>query len=683
MDSNLKSNIYNKKRIKNKSNIYFTKKKSNRTIEYLIHQYFIKKYKSMPSNYNTIITNNIIFNDKTHIVSEFKEYLVIDDEGEFLKRYYNIKESIIRLPKYFKFYFLYSKLFPNYTSISENKFLYNNIHQKQRMIDLQEKMEKEKKINKYIEIDINFGEKKNSKVFSTDIINSLLNATNKEGMEILFDVPKDNITEEENSFKKGVNQIVDKINDCQNIKKNNKKNIFVSINSIYNEKNKNNKIKNIILKSIKSNNKENISQLSNQKLPKIRDINKNKVINRTKARELKNNDNIIRSKLNINNNINSRINNEKSKIKNSKIINEKFLIEKLGKELFKLRKKLKKNKIYLSQNISTSIQSKKDLSLSKKNASLFNNKNGSSSLSNINLLGNANCLSSRGRSTKISSSNSFIKEIKKKKIQKYRILPGNLEQKSQKNLSPKLNNNKVKNSRNKKLQTSSTATYLFNNIIKYVNRKYIDSRNKKNISINTNTKIGELSYVNRIKKTTRKRISINNYNNFHEYETQNNKEFDINNRIKKLKKILNYNKNINHISINKTTLNKPYIEKILKTNKSIKLKNINSSKNFNINSFKKINVNFKEKKTLENNKFCYSTRNLGRNDKIKNKLVTNYSQTKLNLSSKSKYNSKDNSYKKNILSRVNKEKFKINDIKMNNFIKGSFILVNSKKDLLS
>lgn len=683
MDSNLKSNIYNKKRIKNKSNIYFTKKKSNRTIEYLIHQYFIKKYKSMPSNYNTIITNNIIFNDKTHIVSEFKEYLVIDDEGEFLKRYYNITESIIRLPKYFKFYFLYSKLFPNYTSISENKFLYNNIHQKQRMIDLQEKMEKEKKINKYIEIDINFGEKKNSKVFSTDIINSLLNATNKEGMEILFDVPKDNITEEENSFKKGVNQIVDKINDFQNIKKNNKKNIFVSINSIYNEKNKNNKIKNIILKSIKSNNKENISQLSNQKLPKIRDINKNKVINRTKVRELKNNDNIIRSKLNINNNINNRINNEKSKIKNSKIINEKFLIEKLGKELFKLRKKLKKNKIYLSQNISTSIQSKKDLSLSKKNASLFNNKNGSSSLSNINLLGNANCLSSRGRSTKISSSNSFIKEIKKKKIQKYRILPGNLEQKSQKNLSPKLNNNKVKNSRNKKLQTSSTATYLFNNIIKYVNRKYIDSRNKKNISINTNTKIGELSYVNRIKKTTRKRISINNYNNFHEYETQNNKEFDINNRIKKLKKILNYNKNINHISINKTTLNKPYIEKILKTNKSIKLKNINSSKNFNINSFKKINVNFKEKKTLENNKFCYSTRNLGRNDKIKNKLVTNYSQTKLNLSSKSKYNSKDNSYKKNILSRVNKEKFKINDIKMNNFIKGSFILVNSKKDLLS
>ena len=49
----------------------------------------------MPSNYNTIITNNIIFNDKTHIVSEFKEYLVIDDEGEFLKRPIEVGKIIL------------------------------------------------------------------------------------------------------------------------------------------------------------------------------------------------------------------------------------------------------------------------------------------------------------------------------------------------------------------------------------------------------------------------------------------------------------------------------------------------------------------------------------------------------------------------------------------------------------
>ena len=35
-------------------------------------------------------------------------------------------------------------------------------------------------------------------------------------MEILFDVKKDNLNEEEKNFKKGVNQILEKINDCQN-----------------------------------------------------------------------------------------------------------------------------------------------------------------------------------------------------------------------------------------------------------------------------------------------------------------------------------------------------------------------------------------------------------------------------------------------------------------------------------
>ena len=89
-------------------------------------------------------------------------------------------------------------------------------------------------------------------------------------MEILFDVKKDNLNEEEKNFKKGVNQILEKINDCQNSKKSilKKKDIFVSINSIYSENNKNGRIKNKIFKSIKSNNKENISQLSNQKKSK-------------------------------------------------------------------------------------------------------------------------------------------------------------------------------------------------------------------------------------------------------------------------------------------------------------------------------------------------------------------------------------------------------------------------------
>ena len=659
-DSNLKNNIYNKKRIKNKLNYFHNKKKSKRTTEYTVRQNFIKKYITMPLNYNVYITNNIIFNDKSHLVSEFKEYLVIDDKGEFLKRYYNVEESLIRIPKFCKFYFLYSKVFPNYTPLSENKFLYNNIYQKQRMIDLREKIEKQKKMDKYIEIDIYSDDDQQNKVFSTEIINSLLNATNREGMEMLFDVKKDNSNEEENNFTKGVNQILEKINNCQNNKKNvgNKKEFFVSLNSIFSDMNKNNRIKNAIYKALKSNNKENISQLSNLKNTKIKTINNintntNKNIIKNKIKELKNNEIIIRNKLNIINNYNEKSKNKNNN--NNKIVNEKALAEKLEKELFKLRKKIKKNRNYISQNVSLSIQSKKELSLSKKKINVYNNnnyknyKNASSSVSKINIFNAANYPSVSGRSTKISSSNSFIKDIKKNSLQKFSKLQGSNELIVHKKIQSKINNNKIMISRNKKLQTSSTASNLFHNMIKYINEKYIDSRNKKNISINTNTKIDIMSYKYRNKISMKKKIFTNNTNNIknynfnnskknlYDFETQNNKEFDLNSKIKNIKKFLVVN------YMNKTAFNKNVMDKSCKTNKNLKIKNIKSSRNMYINSYKKLNANFKEKKSLKNNKFCYSSRNIGRNDKNKKKLVFNFSQSKLNISNRTKYKSKDNS----------------------------------------
>ena len=89
-----------------------------------------------------------------------------------------------------KFYFLYSKVFPNYTPIYENKFIYSNIHQKQKMIDLQERMENERK-HKIIEIEIGDGNTSvNKDVFASEIIDSLLNTTNKEVAEILYQIKK-------------------------------------------------------------------------------------------------------------------------------------------------------------------------------------------------------------------------------------------------------------------------------------------------------------------------------------------------------------------------------------------------------------------------------------------------------------------------------------------------------------
>jgi hypothetical protein len=43
-------------------------------------------YKVTASAYNKKVVNDIIFNEKTQVVANFKEYLIYDDNSEFLKR---------------------------------------------------------------------------------------------------------------------------------------------------------------------------------------------------------------------------------------------------------------------------------------------------------------------------------------------------------------------------------------------------------------------------------------------------------------------------------------------------------------------------------------------------------------------------------------------------------------------
>ncbi len=164
----------------------------------------------MPKRYNKIIMDNIIFNEKSHIVSIFKDFLIIYDNNDFLKRYYTKSEIDIRLPRYFEYYESYSKIFPNYTSIPEGKYFYINIQKKQRMIDLQENIENEKSREKKMkkvkkkENDVN--------VFNTSVINSILNRTNKEEMEIIFDINFENINNEDNIFVDKIKKLIDSIN---------------------------------------------------------------------------------------------------------------------------------------------------------------------------------------------------------------------------------------------------------------------------------------------------------------------------------------------------------------------------------------------------------------------------------------------------------------------------------------
>ena len=202
---------------------------NNNTIKNIkkkIHQTLIKKYEGLSLRYNSNIIDNIIYNERAHIVSLFKDRLILDDNGEFLKRYYQIMESIARLPKFFEYYDLYSKIFPNYTSLYEGKFFYQNIQKKQKMIDIQEQIELEKmniknKKNQDIQTNLNYNDSNNdnksdkdnkNNVFSTDIINSILNITNKEDIELLFNVDKDDLIKEEDIFFDKINDIIHTIN---------------------------------------------------------------------------------------------------------------------------------------------------------------------------------------------------------------------------------------------------------------------------------------------------------------------------------------------------------------------------------------------------------------------------------------------------------------------------------------
>ena len=54
--------------------------------------------------YNTKCINDILFNDPSHLTTTFKEYLIMDDNSEFLKRYYTEEEAHIRLKNFYNFY---------------------------------------------------------------------------------------------------------------------------------------------------------------------------------------------------------------------------------------------------------------------------------------------------------------------------------------------------------------------------------------------------------------------------------------------------------------------------------------------------------------------------------------------------------------------------------------------------
>ena len=73
-------------------------------LEKRIYKKFCKLYKGDEDFYNIKIINEIISNDNSHIVAEFKDFLIKDDYSEFIQKYYNKEEAISLLYQIFEYY---------------------------------------------------------------------------------------------------------------------------------------------------------------------------------------------------------------------------------------------------------------------------------------------------------------------------------------------------------------------------------------------------------------------------------------------------------------------------------------------------------------------------------------------------------------------------------------------------
>jgi len=161
-----------------------------------------KKYLFTKDDYDKNIITNILYNEKTHIVSIFKELLIYDDPGEFLNRFYYLNECLYKIKSYCEIYQKNRKNFPNFVILPESKYIFKNIKKKQKLLD--QEISKEKS-----------NEENNSsfkKIFSNSVMNSIFSndsnsnsSDNKSIKKLLKNIieneEKDNFSDKSNQSK--------------------------------------------------------------------------------------------------------------------------------------------------------------------------------------------------------------------------------------------------------------------------------------------------------------------------------------------------------------------------------------------------------------------------------------------------------------------------------------------------
>ena len=178
------------KKIKLKRNIKRVKNKNieAKILENIIYNNFILKYKYMTIYYNSIISDRLINNIRSHIVTSFKEFLIFEEIFEFINKYYKKKESSLLLKEIINFYVSNELFFPNYSILLEKNYLLRNIQEKQKLLENKENKKKKKEKNKEKEDEDN--------IFTSKVMNSILNQTNTSDAINILGLDKNNNNED-------------------------------------------------------------------------------------------------------------------------------------------------------------------------------------------------------------------------------------------------------------------------------------------------------------------------------------------------------------------------------------------------------------------------------------------------------------------------------------------------------
>ena len=531
----------------------------------------LKKYNVTIDSYNKKIITDIIYDERKHIVSEFKNYLLWDERSDFLKRFYYKYESKNRLPKINHYYEKYTLFPPVYFNLDDVvKIMLKNVKRKKKYLEMIEENEdnmynnnSKKKENKDFNQIINpsdITQTMSLKTFKNNTLTntlSSLNVDNESSSKDLGQLINKFVNENDNEMSYFDDEILKKAkNNSHEINNNNLNNInksFFNINDseiekknyrVTNENNEN------LEKKIDKNNKTKLPMTG--KILEIKKLNFQNLNNNNNDNiDLKENKNMEQYKKNNNSDRQKKSNCTISNLTNIKNSNIKKNI----------KTNFPNNLLFTQKLLSTTRESKKK-----------NNNNEKSNKSIENLL----------------------------KIIQY-----------PKQISPrtKTNNNtqnkviKHKRKTNLVIQTNSKNT-----ISSRINTSHNKKENKSNSNIENNKHSKQKNINNKI-MTTPNFITNNNITS-----SIYNINLNLNLGQSTNKKNLTHNFNSNLVKQNKNHKNKYNIRNII-GNSSIPISNNQNSQFSNL--FKPKNINVEQKKTTEikrkDNKISYDLNTNGNN----------------------------------------------------------------------